>query len=331
MDGAPEDQAPRAHRQAPGDRAGPPEPLGLAPALHLALGGRPEEVEDLGEDEHRRHPVLADGLEHDARVPAPDVEDVGPEVEGEAELDRHGVQVRHRQERDEPVLDVGDDEVERVDSRHRVAVGQHDALRGAGRAGGVDEQVDVVAAPGDPTTRPAPPSRRASPAPGSAQRSAVVTAGRWSRSASAGSGASRPVPITSWQRPGAVGDAPDRVGGHVQVERHEDEPGPHRPEVDGGELGAGRRPRQEAIARPEPARPEPPRGEPAPPVQLAVAPRRDRAVLVAEPDRGLVAVARDGALEEVDQGATGRSIGAHGPIVDLPGGRRNGPAARGVR
>ena len=63
-------------RSAGSARTRPPGPVGRPRA-----GSRPEHVEDLRHQDHRRGPMVTDRLEHDPRVPAPDVEDVRAEVE----------------------------------------------------------------------------------------------------------------------------------------------------------------------------------------------------------------------------------------------------------
>ena len=73
---APEQARSQAHRQVPGEAAQARE-RGLAAALgDLALDGAPEQVEDLRDDHHRGHPVVAQGVEDDPRVAAPHVQDV---------------------------------------------------------------------------------------------------------------------------------------------------------------------------------------------------------------------------------------------------------------
>ena len=73
---------------------------------------------------------------------------------------------------------------------------------------------------------------------------------------------------------GRLDDALDRVGRHAQVQRYEDQPGSHRPEVGGRQLGRGGRPGQQAVARGQPEGPQPPRDDARPAIQLAIAPRR---------------------------------------------------------
>ena len=69
--------------------------------VDLALDGAPEQVEDLGDDDHAGHPVVAQGIEDDPRVPAAHVQDVGADVERVVQPDRLLEQVRERQQRDD--------------------------------------------------------------------------------------------------------------------------------------------------------------------------------------------------------------------------------------
>ena len=204
--------------------------------LDLALDRAPEQVEDLRHDDHRGRPVVADRLEDHPRVAAPDVEDVGADVERVEQPDRLLEQVRQRQQRDDPVLHRRDDPVHRPDRGEDVVVGEHHALRRAGRARREDELEDVGRGRAAARRRPAPPSRPGSVSSGSAVSASRRVVGNASRPASRGSGASRPVPRIRCFALGAGGDPLDRVGRHPQVERDEDEARPHRPEVGGGQL-----------------------------------------------------------------------------------------------
>ena len=112
--------------------------------VDLALDGAPEQVEDLGDDDHARDPVVAQRVEDDPRVAAPDVQDVGPDVERVVQPDGLLEQVGQRQQRHDPVVHRRDDPVERLDRRDDVVVGQHHALRRAGRAAREDELEDLV-------------------------------------------------------------------------------------------------------------------------------------------------------------------------------------------
>src|SRR5258708_1358731 len=49
--------------------------------LGRALDRAPEQVEDLGHDDHARDPVAAQGLEQASRVAAPNVQDVRPDAQ----------------------------------------------------------------------------------------------------------------------------------------------------------------------------------------------------------------------------------------------------------
>ena len=80
--------APDRDREPPGDAAQPLERLGPAALRDLALDGAPEQVEDLGHDDHARDPMVAQRVEDDPRVPAAHVQDVGPDVERVVEADR---------------------------------------------------------------------------------------------------------------------------------------------------------------------------------------------------------------------------------------------------
>ena len=175
--------------------------------------------------------------------------------------------------------------VEAVDARDRVRVGEHHALRRAGGPGRVDEEVDVLA------TRPGPGRHLALPVgrEAGAGLGAQVVGGGDREVVEVGLGRVRRVAAGAdheLARLRAVGDPADRLGRHPQVQRHEDQAGPHGAEVDGGQLGARRRPGEEPVARLEPARAQPPGGQPAAPVQLAVAPGLLRAVVAAQAQRG---------------------------------------------
>ena len=141
---APEDDPAGAIRQVAGDRPEPVEVGDLALGLDLALDGAPEEVEDLGHDEHRRHPVIADRLEDHPRIAAPHVQDVaadGQRIEQRGDL-LH--QVREGQERDEPVLLGRDHVVDRADGLADRPMGEHHALRIAGRAAREDDLEEIL-------------------------------------------------------------------------------------------------------------------------------------------------------------------------------------------
>jgi hypothetical protein len=73
-----EDPAPGRVGEPPRDPAHPVEQASLPCRRDLAFDRRPEEVDDLGHEHERRRPVVADRLEDDPRVAAPDVQDVAP-------------------------------------------------------------------------------------------------------------------------------------------------------------------------------------------------------------------------------------------------------------
>ena len=147
---APEEARPEAHRQVAGDAAKPVE-RGLAAALgDLALDGAPEQVEHLRDDDHRGHPLVAQRIEDDPRVAAPDVQDVGTDRQRVEEPDRLLEQVRQRQQRDQAVLHPRHDPVKGLDRGDDVVVGEHHALRRPGRARGEDQLEQVARGGGGP-------------------------------------------------------------------------------------------------------------------------------------------------------------------------------------
>ncbi len=101
-------------------------------------------------------------------------------------------------------------------------------------------------------------------------------------------------------------DPVDGVGRHAQVERDENEPGSHGPEVGRGKIRRRWRPGQEPVAGCEAKRTQPPGGDPRPPVELVVAPGRRRPVVESEAESGPVAVRGDCLGEQVEQGIQGR-------------------------
>ena len=224
---AAEQTRPDAHRQVARDRAQPVERARAAALVDLALDRAPEQVEDLRHDHHRGHPVVAQRIEDHARVAAPDVQDVGADVERVVQPDGLLEQVRQRQQRDDPVLHRRHDPVERLDRGDDVVVGQHHALRRAGRARREDELEDLVGG-GRRQARllrlPVGRERRVVGlgfAPTAPRRS-------WS-----GSGRARPRADRARRGPsrgsggaalGRRDDPLDRLRRHAQVERHEHEP-----------------------------------------------------------------------------------------------------------
>ncbi len=139
-----EQASPQRERQVPGDAPQAVDERRPAALLDLAFDGAPEQVEDLRDDDHRRHPVIAQRIEDHPRVAAADVEDVGPDIERVVQPDRLLEQVRERQQRHDPVIHRRDDPVERLDRCGDVVVGEHHALRRAGRAAREDELEDLV-------------------------------------------------------------------------------------------------------------------------------------------------------------------------------------------
>src|SRR3954453_17853305 len=76
MDAA-EQARPDGHREVTRDRPEPGERRIALTLADFALDRAPEEVEDLRDDHHRCDPVVAKGIEDDARIAAPHVQDVG--------------------------------------------------------------------------------------------------------------------------------------------------------------------------------------------------------------------------------------------------------------
>ncbi len=172
------------------------------------------------------------------RMSAPDIERV---VQADGLLE----QVAERQERDDPVVHRRDDPVERLDGRDDVVVGQHHALRRAGRAAREDELEDLVGRRGAPGRLAGLPVGRegGSSSPGSAHSASTVVVGKSARPASRGSGASRPVPRMRCRQQVEHGD--DAVGEREQGEQQPaDGVGRHalhqRPEQAGQDRGHGR-------------------------------------------------------------------------------------------
>ena len=255
--------------------------------------------------------MVAQRIEDDPRVAAAHVQDVRPDGQRVVQPDRLLEEVRQRQERHDPVLHPRDDPVERLDRGDDVVVGEHHALRRAGRAGGEDELEQVGRDGGRPgRDLGLPVGRHVGAGLG---RDRVDRRGREAvepRLARIGRIATGPDDEVS--RAGGLDDALDRVGRHPQVERDEDQPRAHRPEVRRGQVRRGRRPGQEAIARLEPQGAQPPGREPRAPVELPIAPRGGGAVVETEAQRGPVAVHGHGLGEQLEQG------GWHGSKGSVP-------------
>ena len=293
-----------AQRQVPGEGPQPVERPGAPTLLDLALDGAPEQVEDLGHDDHRGHSVIAQRIEDDARVAAADVEDVRADVERVVEPDRLFEQVREREQRDQPVFHRRHDPVERLDRGDDVVVREHHALWRAGRARCEDELEDLVgggATPGALARLPIGRERRIVRRRLGRERldgrgREVIQPG-FARVGRVAAGAQDEVP-----GPGRLDDSLHRQRRHPKVERHEHEARGHRAVVGGGELGGGRGPGEDAVARFEAQRSQPPRRDPAPPLQLAEAPLARGPVVVPQRERGPLPVARDGGVEQVEEG-----------------------------
>ena len=258
--------------------------------------------------------MVAQRIEDDPRVAAPDIQDVRPDRERVVQPDRLLEQVRQRQQRDDPVLHRRDQAVERLDRRDLVVVGEHDALRTAGRAGGEDELEDVAGGGRIPAGELGLPVRREGVI--GFGRDRAERGGR--EAVQAGLARIRGVAALAedeMARARDADDALDRVGRHAQVERDQDEAGAHRAEVGRRQLGGRGRPGQQPIAGLETERAQAPGRDPRATIELAIAPGRRRAVIEAKAQGGLVAVGRDGRREQVEQGLQGRASIREGPIV----------------
>ncbi len=191
-----------------------------------------------------------------------------------------------------------------------VVVGEHHALRRAGRARGEDELEDVGGG-----------GRR----PGSELGFPIGREGRvgfggqgihGGRREAIEAGLARVGGVTARaedEMPGARirDDAFDRGRRHAEVERDQDQPGPHGPEIGRGEFRHRRRPGQQPVAAFKAEGAESPRGDPGSSVEFAVAPGRRRPVVKPKTQGGLVAVGGDGLGEQIEQG-----------VQDLPSMRR---------
>ena len=112
-------------RQVARDAPEPFDHRGAAAFGDLALDRAPEQVEHLGHHDHARDPMVAQGIEDDPWVPAPDIEHVGADIERVEQRDRLFEQVREGEQRDDPVLHRRHDAVERLDRCDDVVVCQH--------------------------------------------------------------------------------------------------------------------------------------------------------------------------------------------------------------
>ena len=193
-----------------------------------------------------------------------------------------------------------------IDATH-VVVGQHHALRRAGRAAREDELEDVVGGGALPATPGVPPSRagrRGRRRPARRTSASTVVVGK-----SLQAGLARVRRVAPGAEDQVAGARLRRTivsiasGRHPQVERHEDQPGVHRAEVGGGQLGrrwrttsgSGRRARgrARAAATRRSARAGRARGS----SRSSVEPSSRRSA-----ERRPLAVARDRAVEQVEQG-----------------------------
>ena len=226
-----------------GEMAGDPaQALPARPSagpVDLPLDRAPEQLQDLGHDQHRRHVVIPDGLEDDPRVAAPDVQDVGADGQRVEQGDRLLHEVRQGQERDESVLLGRDGVVGRLDGRHHVGVAEHDALGRSGRAAGEDDLEQVVR----PGTWPGGQLRLPVGRPVRVRFGSQLVDGRHREPLQSGLARVWRVPAGAQGEPTRLrrrGDPFDRVRGHPQVERDEHDACPDRPEVDGRHRRCGR-------------------------------------------------------------------------------------------
>ena len=196
----------------------------LAALLDLARHRAPEQVQDLRDDDHRGDPVVAQGIEDDARVAAADVQDVGadararrtarPPARGGATAGaarRSGVpacgmtawndSIEARMLSWASITPFGTPVVPDVNTSWKMSSGA-----GGSQAAWVASQSGGKAGSSGSARRRAP---RAS--------SSGIARGRASR----GSGASRPVPRMRWRVSARAHDALDRLDRHPQVQRHD--------------------------------------------------------------------------------------------------------------
>ena len=140
-----EQEPPHEARQARSDGVQPVELRALAGGVDLALDRVREQPQPLRNDEHHRDLELAEGLDEDRRLPADRVGDGLAGGEWREEVAGQPEHVRQRQHRQQALVRA---EREHVDEgpgvRGDVAVGQHHALRVAGRARGEHHEQQVV-------------------------------------------------------------------------------------------------------------------------------------------------------------------------------------------
>ena len=208
--------------------------------------------------------------------------------------------------------------MERLDRRHDVVVGQHHALRRAGRTAREDELERLVGGrwlPGGLACLPVLGELRV--VIGRQGDEVVEDRGRELLEACV----ARIRRVAAGPQDEVAGaarrdDGLDRVDGHPKVERHEHESGVHRPVVGGREGGLGWRPGQDPVAGLEVEGTQPPGGDPRPFVELAERPGLGAPVVATERERGSVPVALDAAGEQVQQRGrhargTSAGIGRH--------------------
>ncbi len=191
--------------------------------------------------------MVADRLEDDPWVAAPDVQDVGADGQGVEQGDRLLHEVRQRQERNEPVLLGRDRVVGGLDRRDDVRVAEHHALGGARGAAREDDLEQVGGGRSWPGSDLLGPVGR----PVGVRFGGEVLDGRGREVLEAGLARVRGV-ATGADREARglrlLGDPLDRIGRHPQVERDDHDADPHRPEVDGRQCGRRRRPGQHPLA-----------------------------------------------------------------------------------
>ena len=182
-------------------------------------------------------------------------------------------------------------------------MGEHHALRRAGRARGEDELEDLVggrALPGALARLPVGRERRVirrglGRERLDGRRREVVQPG-FARVGRVAPGPEDEVPGS-----GRLDDPLDRRRRHPKVERDEDEPRSHRAVVRGGELGCGRGPGEDAVTGFEAHGPQPPRRDPAAPLELAEAPLARGPVVAPQGECRPFPVAHDRGVEQVEQ------------------------------
>ena len=279
--------------QPAGDRPEPLELLRLPLPLDLALDRAPEQVEHLRDEQHRRDPVLAEAVEDDPRVPAPDVQDVRADV--------------HRVEQ-APICsrlcDSGSSDTIRCSIGLMIPWNDSAPASRLSWASitpfGLPVVPDVKTSSNTSTgagrchARTCASQSAGRSSPGSSLSDSTVVVGKRSRPDLARVGGVAAGAQEEVLRARRLDDVRDRVGAHPRVERDVDQPRVHRAEVRRRERGRRPRPGQDAVAGLQAEGLEAPRGETGPPLDLAVAPVEGRAVVPAQPQGVLLAVALGG-------------------------------------